>query len=152
MDRHQDDHIAYTHLDRWGQLNVDMDQLAKAHWQALANNRPASFFLPPTNGQWCIWHSLCRLSRWHPDKSSTIYHNQALMTYWYKRLKINQSTHNIHCWNALARGYRRVTIHQLCELPRYKGGRLVSSPRGELSLIICPCPLSICPMIDGDML
>ena len=33
--------------------------------------------------------------------------------------------------------------------PRYKGGRLESSSslRSKLSLIICPCPLSKCPMI-----
>jgi exonuclease III len=120
---HQDDHIAYTHLDRWGQLNVDMDQLAKAHWQALDNNRPNPFFLPPTDGQWSIWHSLCRLSRWHPDKSSTLYHNQALMMYWYKRLKINQSTDNIH-WNALARGYRRLPVFMRLWLPKWHASLL----------------------------
>jgi hypothetical protein len=29
---HQDDDIAYAELDRWGQLNVNMDNLAKQHW------------------------------------------------------------------------------------------------------------------------
>ena len=42
--------------------------------------------------------------------------------------------------------------HPLSELPHYKGGRLESSPRSKLSLIIRPCPLSICSMINGHML
>ena len=120
---HQDDHMAYTSLDRWGQLNVDMDQLAKAHWQALDHNRPTPFFLPPTPGQWSIWHSSCRLSQWHSENSSNLYHNKSLLEYWHKRLKINQSSDHIH-WAALARGYRRMPIFMRLWLPKWHASLL----------------------------
>ena len=32
---HQDRHTHYNNLDKWGQRNVDMDKLAKEHWEKL---------------------------------------------------------------------------------------------------------------------
>ena len=120
---HQDNHTHYHQLDRWGQLNVDMDHLAKAHWQALDLNRPNPFFLPPIPGQWSIWHSSCRLSRWHPDNASMLYHNKALLAYWHKRLSITQNNDHVH-WNALAKGYRRMPIHLRLWLPKWHSSQL----------------------------
>ena len=52
---HQDDHCTYGLLDRWGQLNVDMDTLSKAYWATLNRNRPNEQYLTPFPGQWSIW-------------------------------------------------------------------------------------------------
>jgi hypothetical protein len=45
---HQDDHKRYEDLDKWEQLSVDMDTLAKLHWQTVANTNRPQFDLPPT--------------------------------------------------------------------------------------------------------
>jgi hypothetical protein len=36
---HQDDYNAYNNLDRWEQLIVDMDALAKKHWQTISTTQ-----------------------------------------------------------------------------------------------------------------
>jgi hypothetical protein len=45
---HQEDHVHYEDLDRWGQLNVDMDTLAKLHRKTVYNNNRPHFDLPAT--------------------------------------------------------------------------------------------------------
>jgi hypothetical protein len=52
---HQDDHMAYAELDKWEQTNVDMDTLAKFHWQTVVNSRHPHFDLQPTT-DWSVWH------------------------------------------------------------------------------------------------
>jgi hypothetical protein len=56
---HQDDHISYAELDRWGQLNVDMDtSLAKKHRAHIEDERRPTFGLPPTL-DWSLWRGDC---------------------------------------------------------------------------------------------
>jgi hypothetical protein len=43
---HQDDHQAYDQLDRWEQINVDMDLLAKQHWTTISDGQRPHFDLP----------------------------------------------------------------------------------------------------------
>jgi hypothetical protein len=52
---HQDDHVHYKDLDRWGQLNINMNTLAKRYWQTVYNNNRPHFDLPATT-EWSIWH------------------------------------------------------------------------------------------------
>ena len=42
---HQDKTTTYSNLDRWGQLNVDMDNLAKLHWQEIVARSTKTPFL-----------------------------------------------------------------------------------------------------------
>jgi hypothetical protein len=52
---HQDDHSRCEDLDCWEQLNVDMDSLAKLHWQTVAHTNRPQFDLPTTN-EWSVCH------------------------------------------------------------------------------------------------
>jgi hypothetical protein len=54
---HQDDHVSYDELDRWGQLNVDMDSLAKRHRAHIEDERRPTFGLPSTL-DWSIWRAI----------------------------------------------------------------------------------------------
>ncbi len=50
---HQDKHISYQFLDMWGQLNVEMDSLAKVYWNETSSSvRP---FFPPSTFGWTLW-------------------------------------------------------------------------------------------------
>jgi hypothetical protein len=52
-DGHQDKHILYHLLDMWGQLNVEMDSLAKVYWN---HTKPSVLpHYPPSSYGWSIW-------------------------------------------------------------------------------------------------
>jgi hypothetical protein len=59
---HQDKHISYQMLNMWGQLNVDMDNLAKIYWTK-TNSLVQPFYTQSTYG-WSIWTGPRKLSSW----------------------------------------------------------------------------------------
>ena len=58
---HQDDHVEYEDLDRWGQLNVQMDTLAKQHWKDtyMQEHRQLRIYGEP----WSLWIEGEKVSR-----------------------------------------------------------------------------------------
>jgi hypothetical protein len=52
IDGHQEKHISYHLLNVWGQLNVEMDSLAKVYWN---DTKPlVPLFYPPSSYGWSI--------------------------------------------------------------------------------------------------
>jgi hypothetical protein len=72
---HQDDHKRYEDLDCWEQLNVDMDTLAKLHWQTVAHTNRPQFDLPTTN-EWSVWHRNRRLTSWSDKVALQLIHEK----------------------------------------------------------------------------
>jgi hypothetical protein len=84
---HQDDHVAYTDLDRWGQLNVDMDTLAKNHWKHINDERRAHFSLPPTT-EWSLWRNHHRITSWSETRGLELIYQRPSTQYWTKKQRI----------------------------------------------------------------
>jgi hypothetical protein len=84
---HQDDHASYHDLDHWGQLNVDMDTLAKTHWQKVDQDKRAYFSLPPTT-EWSLWQHQHRITSWSETGGLELIYRQPSQTYWRKKQRI----------------------------------------------------------------
>ena len=80
---HQDDHITYNDLDRWGQLNVDMDTVVKPHWQQVNNNKQAYFSLPPVT-EWSLWRHQHRITSLSETSRLELIYQQPSQGYWKK--------------------------------------------------------------------
>jgi hypothetical protein len=59
---HQDKHATYNMLDMWGQLNVEMDTLAKVYWNE--TNTCIDPFYPTSTFEWSLWTGARKLSNW----------------------------------------------------------------------------------------
>jgi hypothetical protein len=80
---HQDKHISYGLLDMWGQLNVEMDSLAKAYWNE--THDIVSNFYPTSTFGWSIWTGEQKLLTW--NRKSLYNHTQAtnILSHWSQR-------------------------------------------------------------------
>jgi hypothetical protein len=115
---HQDDFTAYHLLDRWSQLNVDMDVLAKAYWQILQNHRPPPFHIQPPTGQWSIWHGTYRFPSWTSQRAQQVYYRSKSNNFWNKRLQSTDAFH-IFDWPSAALALRRLPLHQRLWIPKW---------------------------------
>jgi hypothetical protein len=80
----------YAELDRWEQIHVDMDALAKLHWIKVKNNHRPHFDLPHHSSEWSIWHRGKRLPRWSEKLALTLIHTTpSQQQYWYQRQRLN---------------------------------------------------------------
>ena len=79
---HQDDDRRDNELDSWARLNVEMDAIAKTHWDKLNNNRPAPFSLTTNAGVWSLWSRGQRITSWDKQTVDQLYYNNAVRTYW----------------------------------------------------------------------
>jgi hypothetical protein len=93
---HQDDDVAYAELDRWGQLNVDMDTLAKQHWQHINQEQRLHFSLPPTT-EWSLWQNTAWITTWSETSGLKLIYQKPSQGYWKKKqcIPLDQpQTHN----------------------------------------------------------
>ena len=60
---HQDKHVAVNLLDMWGQLNVEMDSLAKVYWNETSTTTIP--FYPHSSFGWSLWIGPRKLSSWN---------------------------------------------------------------------------------------
>jgi hypothetical protein len=117
---HQDAHFPYHMLDKWSQLNVDMDTLAKAHWEVL-HHRPATtrpFHLPAAHGQWSIWHGEYRFPCWTLPRAQSVYHRAASTNFWNKRLD-NPTALQSFDWPGSSLALRLSPTHQRLWIPKW---------------------------------
>jgi hypothetical protein len=83
---HQDKHVPFHLLDMWGQLNVEMDSLAKAVWNEHSSTTQP--FCPPNTSGWSIWTDNRKLSTW--DRNQMYDHAQSIdiLQHWSERRHI----------------------------------------------------------------
>ena len=113
---HQDSHQDYRLLDRYSQLNVDMDKLAKLYWHLLNANRPLPFSLPTVAGTISIWAGPHRLTTWTRAVAQKHFFNRPISTYWQDRSPTSLQAID---WDACGRALRRVTATQQLWIPRW---------------------------------
>jgi hypothetical protein len=84
---HQDDHVSYSETDRWGQLNVDMDLLAKQHRKHIEAERRPEFGLPPLL-DWSLWQGDHRITSWSDTEALRLIYEHPAQLFWKKKLRI----------------------------------------------------------------
>jgi hypothetical protein len=107
-------------LDLWGQLNVELDTLAKAYWnETYATVKP--FYTQATSG-WSIWIGQRRLSSW--DRQLLYNHAKSieLLGHWSERRAIpRQMIHSID-WAAGQQAIRQLGLHKSLWIPKWLTG------------------------------
>lgn len=99
---HQDDHKEVKELDRWGQLNVEADSLAKSaipcakasNWHYIVPEEPCS-----------VWYGGLKIQNVR-DKVHDIIHSAAGRTYWANRDKFLKDTGSFIHWEAIGRALK----------------------------------------------
>jgi hypothetical protein len=66
---HQDKHTSYNLLDMWGELNVEIDSMAKTYWN-VTNSLVLPFYPELTFG-WGLWIGDQKLSSWNHQELYT---------------------------------------------------------------------------------
>ena len=117
---HQDANTPYQSLDRWGQLNSDMDWLAKRHWQTVKTQNRPCFSLPDTDiiG---VWHKGWRLTTWNDAYISRLIHEIPNRSYWTKKHCIEHRRHN---WDSIHIAFNQLPITRQLWLNKWLTRRL----------------------------
>jgi hypothetical protein len=120
VDGHQDKHISYHLLDMWGQLNVEMDSLAKVYWN---ETQPSVLpFYTPSSYGWSLWVGERKLSCW--DRQSLYDHAQSttILEHWSTRRNIPH--HLIHSidWEACEHAIKLLGLHRSLWIPTWLAG------------------------------
>jgi hypothetical protein len=117
---HQDNHISYRLLDIWGQLNVEMDSLAKAYWNETYNIAPP--FYPLSNYGWSIWIGERKLSTW--DRQALYNHAQSIsiLDHWSQRRHIPQNLIHSIDWIAGKDAIKKLGLNRSLWIPKWIAG------------------------------
>jgi hypothetical protein len=86
VEGHQDDHIRYEDMDRWGQLNVECDGLAKVYWNAC--NERDDWLLPNqafANEGWSVWIEEKKLTKLDQQAIYNYVFSKRTKAYWSRK-------------------------------------------------------------------
>jgi hypothetical protein len=117
---HQDKHVNVQLLDLWGQLNVEMNSLAKAYWNETYNTVPP--FYPSNSSGWSLWTGDRKLASW--DRNKLYNHAQAtdILDHWSKRQKIPQELIYSINWQACEEAIKRLGLNKSFWVPKWLAG------------------------------
>lgn len=114
---HQDRDNAYNNLDRWAQLNVDMDSLAKQYWGYLHERQFNWYSLPPGHGEWSLWHHSYRFPLWDKKTANRHLYTRSTSEYWNNKLQQVQSPEID--WDASGMAFKTLPLFQQLWIPKW---------------------------------
>lgn len=120
MTGHQDKHISYEFLDLWGQLNVQMDSLAKVYWNESHTLVPP--FYPESTFGWSLWIGTRKLSSWNRQALYDHAKSIALLDHWSERRKIPQQLIRSIDWEAGKDAIKKLGLNKALWIPKWLGG------------------------------
>jgi hypothetical protein len=137
---HQDKHTSYHLLDMWGQLNVEMDSLAKVYWND-TSSVTVPFYPYSTHG-WSIWTGDRKLSSW--DRTILYDHAQstAILKHWSKRRNIPANLIHSIDWQACKHAIKLLGLNYSLWIPKWLAG---FAPVGKVLLRNKLQPHAECP-------
>jgi hypothetical protein len=108
VEGHQDKH--YHMLDIWGQMNVEMDSLAKAYWNE-TYELVQPFYTESTYG-WSLWTGNRKLSSW--DRKTLYEHAQStdILDHWSKRRNIPHAQIRSIDWEAGKEAIKKLGLNR----------------------------------------
>ena len=137
---HQDQHTRFDALDWRSQLNVEMDSLAKAYWNATFTDRTTFYDADPT--MWRLSHSGRQFSSLDRKLLYELCHGPPLRAYWRKKYNLSEVAINTIDWKVCDDGIRRLDIFQRIWLAKMTTNTAPTGQilhrRGHQSQPICP--------------
>ena len=137
---HQDQHTRFDALDWRSQLNVEMDSLAKAYWNATFTDRTTFYDADPT--MWRLSHSGRQFSSLDRKLLYELCHGPPLRAYWRKKYNLLEVAINTIDWKVCDDGIRRLDIFQRIWLAKMTTNTAPTGQilhrRGHQSQPICP--------------
>jgi hypothetical protein len=124
---HQDKHIPFHLLDRWSQLNVEMDTLAKVYWNETSTT--VSPFYPDNSSGWSIWTDERKLSTWDRKELYNHANSHDILAHWSKRRRIPHQLIRSINWEAGEDAIRRLGLNKSLWIPKWLAG---FSPVGKV--------------------
>jgi hypothetical protein len=120
IDGHQDKHISYHLLDVCGQLNVEMDSLAKVYWND--SNPLVLPFYPPSSYGWSIWVGARKLASW--DRQSLYNHAQStpILEHWSKLRNIPHHLIRSIDWEMCEHAIKLLDLTRSLWIPKWLAG------------------------------
>jgi hypothetical protein len=110
IEGHQDDKTPFEALDRWAQLNVICDGLAKAFW----NNCVSSHSWLPNHAfgdeNWSVWIDGKKLSRLDKTKLYAYTFSARTKRYWHRKHSLNPELIKAINWDACPEAMFKVTF------------------------------------------
>jgi hypothetical protein len=117
---HQDNHVSYQHLDLWGQLNVEMDSLAKAYWNETNNIAPV--FYPPSTFGWNIWILERKMSNWNRQALYNHAQSTDILAHWSTRRQIPTQLIQSIDWEAGKDAIQKLGLNRSLWVPKWIAG------------------------------
>jgi hypothetical protein len=117
---HQDKHISYHLLDMWGQLNVEMDGLAKVYWNETSSTTAP--FYPSSTYAWSLWTGRRKFSSW--DRNALYNHAQstAILHHWSERRNIPPNLIQSIDWEASQHAVKQLGLNYSLWIPKWLAG------------------------------
>ena len=115
---HQDDFVGP--LDRWENLNVEMDQLAKDYWSTENGKilEDQSIRYEP----WSIWSTKGKFITPMRGKIYNCIHQPLLDKYWHHRKRFKKEDHSAYDWEGLADAMKRQPLTRRHWLTKHSSG------------------------------
>jgi hypothetical protein len=95
-------------LDRWGQLNVDMDLLAKRHRAHIETELRPTFGLPSVL-DWSLWRGDHWITTWSDTAALTLLYSLPARTFWKKKLRMDDTAPEPH-WESAQLAFKQTAI------------------------------------------
>ena len=135
---HQDQHQLFSTLDRYAQVNVQMDFLAKKYWSAQVSRYQP--YYPVSPFAWSLWFDDIRYSQWDKDRIYTDIMSPSLQQHWRQRRSIPSSTSI--AWSPACAALKQGPLFRRLMIPKWLAGFMptgvVLHRRGLQSSDACP--------------
>jgi hypothetical protein len=117
---HQDKHVPVNLLDMWGQLNVEMDSLAKVYWnETSATTIP---FYPHSSFGWSLWIGPRKLSSWNRQELYNHARSPAILKHWSQRRNLPIDLIHSIDWESCQEAIKKLGLNRSLWVPKWLAG------------------------------
>ena len=117
---HQDKHVSFHMLDMWGQLNVEMDGVAKSYWNE--HHSTTQPFYPLNTSGWSLWADKQKLSNWDRNQIYNHAHSTDILNHWSKRRQIHNNLISSINWEASEDAIKCLGLNKSLWIPKWLMG------------------------------
>jgi hypothetical protein len=117
---HQDKHVPVHLLDMWGQLNCEMDGLAKVYWNE--THALVTPFFPPSTVGWSLWTNSCKLSSWHRQSLYDHAKSDKILAHWSHRRQIPPNLIHSIDWDSCKQALKTLGLAKSLWIPKWLAG------------------------------
>ena len=117
---HQDKHVSFHMLDMWGQLNVEMDSLAKSYWNE--HHSTTLPFYPLNTSGWSIWADKRKLSNRNRNQLYDHAQSTDILSHWSERRRLPNNLITSIDWEASEDAIKRLGLNKSLWIPKWLAG------------------------------